>query len=120
MFFRGIASDLRKEMWPFLLGIFSWKSTAQERLQQVETLNKDYQKLQAKRHVHKKCLNIMIVVFHRESLKEEAKAAFEEAEVLIEKDVVRTRCHFNDSKEQQNPDQLRSFVFINLYVHNAM
>ena len=58
------------------------------------------------------------MIFHRESLKEEAKEAFEEAEVLIEKDVVRTRCTFTDSKEQHNqhnPDQLRSFLFKSVY-----
>ena len=109
-------------MWPFLLGVFSWKSTTQERVQQMETLNKDYQKLQAKRHVNKVCVQkiIIMIVFLRKNLKEEAKAAFEEAEVLIEKDVVRTRCTFNDSKEQQNPDQLRSFLFVNLYVHKIV
>ena len=47
------------------------------------------------------------MAFRRESLQDEAKQALEEAEVLIEKDVVRTRCTFNGSKEQPNPDQLR-------------
>ena len=51
----------------------------------------------------------MIMIFHREGLVEEAKEAFKQAEVLIERDVVRTRCTFSDStvKVQQNTDLLR-------------
>lgn len=51
----------------------------------------------------------MIIIFHREGLVEEAKEAYKQAEILIERDVVRTRCTFSDStvKVQQNTDLLR-------------
>jgi len=49
VFFRGVSSNVRKEVWPFLLGIFSWKSTTQERHQIMEGLVKDYKVLLAKK-----------------------------------------------------------------------
>lgn len=49
VFFRGVSSNIRKEVWPFLLGIFSWKSTAQERHQTMEALTRDYKVLLAKK-----------------------------------------------------------------------
>ena len=47
------------------------------------------------------------MLFHREGLKEEAEEAYEQAKILIERDVVRTRCNFSDNKVQQNTDLLR-------------
>jgi len=44
---------------------------------------------------------------YREILQEEAKEAFKEAEVLIEKDVVRTRCTSANNKTEQCTDLLR-------------
>ena len=49
VFFRGVSSNIRKEVWPFLLGIFSWKSTTQERHQTMEELIRDYKVLLAKK-----------------------------------------------------------------------
>lgn len=112
---------MRKEVWPFLLGIFSWKSTAQERHQLVEALNDDYKQLQAKRHVALLITNQKydVVIFHRDYLKEEAREGFEHAEVLIERDVVRTRCTFSDSTVQENTDLLRLIqkLVIDFYIY---
>jgi len=58
VFFRGVTSNVRKEVWPFLLGIFSWKSTTQERHQTLAGLVKDYKVLLAKKYI----INILLVL----------------------------------------------------------
>ncbi|KAL5473150.1 hypothetical protein EMCRGX_G027598 [Ephydatia muelleri] len=49
VFFQGIALNLRKEVWPFLLGVYSFGSTAVERNKAKEDLLTEYRSIQAKR-----------------------------------------------------------------------
>ena len=59
------------------------------------------------------------MMFHRDMLMEEAEETFKQAEVLIERDVIRTRCTFSDTtsnKTQQNTEPLR-YIYTHTHAH---
>ena len=47
IFQRGLADDARKDVWPFLLGIYGWDSSTLERAQRRRQLSDDYYRLKA-------------------------------------------------------------------------
>ena len=53
---------------------------------------------------------------------EEAEETFKQAEILIERDVIRTRCTFSDTtnKTQQNTEPLRYRLYMYIYIHTHM
>ena len=51
---------------------------------------------------------------------EEAEETFKQAEILIERDVIRTRCTFSDTtsnKTQQNTEPLRYRLYMYIHIH---
>ena len=47
VFYGGVAADVRKELWPLLLGTHSFSSTTDERAQEAEAQRKEYMTLRA-------------------------------------------------------------------------
>ena len=50
IYFAGLDASLRREVWPFLLGVYPWQSTSEQR----DTIRNDlflaYQQLKRKRY----------------------------------------------------------------------
>jgi len=77
VFSRGIQDEARSEVWPFLLGLFDWNSTAIERTSLLETLEAEY----------------ACYCAQWENISERQRKYFSdyvERESIIDKDVIRT------------------------------
>ncbi|KAI5474625.1 GTPase activating protein [Pseudohyphozyma bogoriensis] len=52
IFQRGFAADVRKDVWPFLLKVYPWQSTTDERKKIQSELNAEYERLKQIWHVN--------------------------------------------------------------------
>ncbi|GMT35791.1 hypothetical protein PFISCL1PPCAC_27088, partial [Pristionchus fissidentatus] len=97
IFFASIESSLRREIWPFLLRVYPWESTVEEREAKKNDLFLEYQAL--KRRRIKKSNTTM-------------KAEWGEIENGITKDVVRTdrRNPFYEGEDNQNVTTMKNIL----------
>ncbi|MFS7917242.1 putative small G signaling modulator, Rab-binding protein [Helianthus anomalus] len=94
VFYGGVEDNLRKEVWPFLLGYYSYDSTYAEREYAVSAKKSEYETIK------NQWQSISV---------EQAKrfTKFRERNVLIEKDVVRTDRSLSFYEGDDNPDVRR-------------
>ncbi|KAF8353594.1 tbc-16 [Pristionchus pacificus] len=97
IFFASIDSSLRREIWPFLLRVYPWESTVEEREAKKNDLFLEYQTV--KRRRIKKSNTTM-------------KAEWGDIENAITKDVVRTdkRNPFYEGEDNQNVNTMKNIL----------
>lgn len=111
-------SSLRKEIWPFLLRVYPWSST----LEQRESIRNDnfleYQNIRRKRLI--KAITKTSPVFRQKKYNSHAKEHLESIENTIEKDVVRTdrKKPFYAGEDNPNMETLKYVRFRNKYRDN--
>lgn len=75
IFFGGIDKNLRAEIWPFLLGMFEFESSEEDRLEIEKTKTAEYEEIKKKR---------------ASMTKEEKELFWKNVRCTVEKDVIRT------------------------------
>lgn len=108
IFFASIDSSLRREIWPFLLRVYPWESTVEEREAKKNDLFLEYQTVKRRRFSF--CLDSSSFLCLRiKKSNTTMKAEWGDIENAITKDVVRTdkRNPFYEGEDNQNVNTMK-------------
>lgn len=125
IFAGGLESSLRSEAWPFILGLFTWTSSASERDAVLRQKRREYNSLKEKwlslRSAAQDADTISLakddqaITVDRRQRVSKAHADYLETEEQIAKDIVRTDRHLDLYMQDDAPATLLMGTLLNVY-----